>query len=144
MQQILRSLNIHPNLTFLEKSIIAIGVLDLLYIAWIILASLFGMQGGLNLKELELTTMVFVLFYVSLSIGGWGLLTRNPSSAILNYLHLPFRVLIGVFTFYPLFILIETLGIQLSAGVDLGLVIFTEAFRVAVVKKWQKSLVVTV
>jgi len=142
-------INYSNNLSGLEKTIVAIGVLDVAYIVWVVLSSILNLPGALpeiwqNLHASEAQSpmvmmLAIILFNMSLFICGAAMLIRNKNFVLLNYLHLPFRLLMGVPTLYPLFAVISWLNIELSATAILASMLFMEAFRVALVKKWQKT-----
>ena len=106
------------NLKLIEKTIIAIGALDIGYIAWIVFNSFTSEQGrlsmlwdslvafGLPLPELQFGAII--LFYASILICGFALVFRRKQLAWLNYVQFPVRLLLVVPTLYPVFF---TLGL---------------------------------
>lgn len=146
---IAKMINYSNNLSGLEKTIVAIGALDVIYIAWILLSSVLNLDGALpdiwrNLQTSDVQSPLIMmsaimLFNSSLFICGAAMLIRNKNFILLNYLHLPFRLLMGVPTLYPLFAVISWLNIELSGISILVSMLFMETFRVALVKKWQKT-----
>lgn len=98
-------------MTSLDRTMIAIGVLDLAYVGWIVLGSLGG--SGLpdfwqsfvafGLPHPSLQVAAIALIYFAILACGLALLFRRAALAWLNYVLFPLRVLLPLPTLFPLF-----------------------------------------
>lgn len=135
------------NLRILEKTIIAIGALDIGYIAWIVfnstasevglLAALWAGLVSFGLPFPELQFGVVVVFYASIFVCGVSLVLRRKQLAWLNYANLPFRLLLVVPTLYPVFFILAKLGIELGVVLSMAALGTTELGRVVIVFRWR-------
>lgn len=135
------------NLKIIEKTIVAIGALDISYIAWIVFNSLSIDQGqlsmlwdslisfGLPLPELQFGAII--MFYASILICGFALVLRRKQFAWLNYAQFPIRLLLVVPTLYPVFLILAKSGVELSLVLSVALLGIIEVGRVAIVYRWR-------
>ena len=134
-------------MTSLPRLIIALGILDLAYVAWATLDLLSGagvagywqsiVAFGLPYPALQASAVVGV--YIAIFICGLGLLLRRPSIALLNYALFPVRVLLALPTIFPLFAVLDGIGFALHPGTAFVLLVLTELARIILVRTWAGS-----
>jgi hypothetical protein len=133
-------------MTSLRRTIVAIGALDLAYVAW----SAVGALGGAGLTTLWQSTVAFGLPHASLQVAvilaiyltilvcGLALLFQRATLAWLNYVLFPLRVLWALPTLFPLFVGLSAMGVTLPPAIALAFLAVTEALRVIIVRKWSR------
>jgi hypothetical protein len=135
-------------LNILDKIIIGIGVLDVSYIAWIVVNSISGEPShlwtlwnsitsyGLPFPALQFGAIIAV--YASVLVCGLALIFRNRKLVWLNYVQFPLRLMLVIPSLYPVFYLLGKLGVQLGVGITIAILCIIEMGRVAFVFKWRQ------
>jgi hypothetical protein len=133
----------------IDKTIIAIGGLDLGYIAWFLwntftsetrqLSTVWEGLVTFGLPFPQLQFGAIVLFYVSILVCGLAMVSRCKKLAWLNYAQFPVRLLVVVPTLYPVFFLLSKFNVELSFVATMLVLGIIELGRVAVVYRWCQS-----
>jgi hypothetical protein len=135
-------------LKLIDKTIIAIGVLDVGYVAWIVVRSFSSdtsqfsllwqsiVAFGLPFPQLQFGAIVF--FYASILVCGLALVFRRKKLAWLNYVQFPVRVVLVVPTLYPIFYVLSQLNVELGFLVTILLLSIVELGRVVIVYRWRQ------
>ena len=130
----------------LERTIIAIGALDLAYVVWVAL----GTTSGSGLTVLWQSTVAFGLPFPSLQVAGilvaylaiftcgLAMLFRRAALAWLNYVLFPLRLLLVLPTLFPLFVALSSIGVAFHPGIAFALLAVTETLRVTLVYRWSR------
>ncbi len=133
-------------MTSLQRSIIAIGALDLGYVAWSALGALGGVAPAslwqsavaFGLPNASLQVAVILAIYLTILVCGVALLFQRATLAWLNYVLFPLRVLLVLPTLFPLFVGLSAIGVTLPPALVLTFLAVTEALRVIVVRRWSR------
>jgi hypothetical protein len=132
--------------TLLKPAVILVGTLDLAYVAWVVVGS---MQGS-GLADLWQTALAFglphpslqaaaaVILHVAIVSCGLALIFQRPRLAWLNYVLFPFRVLLVLPTFFPLFWAVSSSASVLPPVIPVAALVLTEAFRVILIYRWSR------
>ena len=139
-------------MTSLQRTVVAIGALDLVYVAWVAM----GMLGGSGLASLWQSTVAFglphpalqvagiLVIYLAIFVCGLGLLFRRAALAWLNYVLFPLRVFFVLPTLFLLFAGLSASGMTLHPGIAFVFLVVTETLRVTLVLRWSRSTSATI
>lgn len=134
-------------MTTLERTMMALGALDLAYVAWVA----FGTFSGSWLPDFWQSTVAFglphpfwqvaaiALIYFAIFACGLVLLFRRVALAWLSYVLFPLRVLLVLPTLFPLFVVVAAAGAALHPGIAFALLAGTETIRFILVHRWSRS-----
>ena len=124
----------------LDRIIIAIGLLDLAYVAWVAVGVVNGAGAtavwqsvvafGLPLPSIQVGGILTL--YVFITVCGLALVLRRVALAWLNYVLFPLRVLLVLPTLFPLVAVIAAK----SSSIAFVLLALTELIRVVLVYRW--------
>ena len=130
-----------------DTTIIAIGALDVGYIAWIVVNSISSEQSQLSslwdnlisfgLPYPAIQFSAIITFYASILICGLSLIFRYGKLAWLNYVQLPLRLMMVIPSLYPIFFLLAKLDIELGFVISITILCITEIGRTAIIYRWR-------
>lgn len=133
-------------MTALQRTVVAIGALDLTHVAWVAWGTLSstGLLGlwqnivafGSPLPVLQFAGILFV--YLTILACGLALIFRRSELTWLNYVLFPLRLLLAIPTLFPLFVGLSASGLTLHPSITFVLLFTTEVLRVILVHRWSR------
>ena len=134
-------------MTSLQRTVVAIGALDLAYVAWVGVGTLGGSgltslwQGiiAFGLPRPSLQAAGILVIYLTIFACGLALLFRRAALAWLNYVLFPLRVIFALPTLFPLFAGLSAIGVALHPVIAFALLVVIEALRVILVRRWSRN-----